>query len=156
MLVENYRLISILSSILKVVEKLPVLKFRILSFLNKRDVIYNCRNRIRKKFHSVYPILDILTECYDSIINSCDYTCIITLDLKNTFDTINHSILLHKLEHYGIRGNCHQLLSSYLRNRKQFICISDSISSMVRIEYKVPQGSVVGPLLFILYGILMI
>ena len=147
-LVENYRPISILSSISKVIEKL--LKFRILSFLNKHDVLYNRQNGFRKKFCTVYPILDILTECYDNI-NSYDYTCIITLDLKKAFDTVNHSILLHKLEHYGIRGNCHQILSSYLRNRKQFVGISDSTSGMVRIEYGVPQGSVLGPLLFIIY-----
>ena len=147
-LVENYRPISILSSISKVIEKL--LKFRILSFLNKHDVLYNRQNGFRKKFCTVYPILDILTECYDNI-NSYDYTCIITLDLKKAFDTVNHSILLYKLEHYGIRGNCHQILSSYLRNRKQFVGISDSTSGMVRIEYGVPQGSVLGPLLFIIY-----
>ena len=110
---------------------------------------FNRQNGFRKKFCTVYPILDILTECYDNI-NSCDYTCIITLDLKKAFDTVNHSILLHKLEHYGIRGNCHQLLSSCLRNRKQFVRISDRISSMVRIGYGVPQGSVLWPLLLIL------
>ena len=136
-LMENYRPISILSSISKVVEKL--LKFRILSFLNKHDVLYNRQNGFCKKFCTAYPIHDILTECYDNI-NSCDYTCIITLDLEKAFGTVNHSILLHKLEHYGIRENCHHLSSSYLRNRKQFVGISDSISGMVRIEYGVPQG----------------
>ena len=79
------------------------------------------------------------------------YTCIITLDLKKALDTVNHSIPLHKLKHYGIRGNCNQLLSIYLMNRKQFVGISDSISDMVRIEYWVPQGSVLDPLLLILY-----
>ena len=102
-----------------------------------------------KKNCTVYLILDILTKCYDNI-NSCDYTCIITLDLKKAFDTVNHSIPLHKLEHYGVRGNCHQLLSNYLGNRTQFVGISDSTSSMKRIEYGVPQGSVLGQLLFIL------
>ena len=71
--------------------------------------------------------------------------------MKKAFDRVNHSILLHKLEHYGIRGNCHQLLSIYLRNRKQFVGISDSTLGMVRIEYGVPQGSFLRPLLFILY-----
>ena len=129
----------ILSSISKVVEKL--LKFRILSFLNKHDVLYNWQNGFRKKICTVYPILNLLTECYDNI-NSYDYTCIIILVLKKAFDTVNHSILLHKLKHYGIRGNCNQLLSIYLRNRKQFVGISDSISGLVRIEYGVFQGSV--------------
>ena len=70
---------------------------------------------------------------------------------KKAFDTVNFDILLYKLDYYGIRGPCYKLLNSYLNNRKQYDCLSGYKSSLVDIECGVPQGSVLGPLLFILY-----
>ena len=73
------------------------------------------------------------------------------IDLKKAFDTVDHDILLKKLEHYGGRGLSRDWFQSYLKNRKQFVSISDSTSNTNEITTGVPQGSVLGPLLFLLY-----
>ena len=73
------------------------------------------------------------------------------LDLKKVFDAVSHSILLGKLSHYGIRGQAHNLLSSYLEDRKQYVRNYDITSTTESIEYGVPQGSTLGPLLFLIY-----
>ena len=64
---------------------------------------------------------------------------------------MNHSILLKKMEHYGVRGVVHQWFSSYLSNREQFVSVSGHDSSLTKVSYVVPQGSVVGTLLFLIY-----
>ena len=73
------------------------------------------------------------------------------IDLSKAFDTINHKKLLLKLEHYGIRGVCLNLLSSYLTDRTQYTKFHNTLSDPCPIEYGVPQGSVLGPLLFLVY-----
>ena len=72
------------------------------------------------------------------------------LDIKKTFDSVSHFKLLKKLEHYGIRGVANQLLESYLTNRKQFVSIGNVSSSLKSINFGVPQGSILGPLLFLI------
>ena len=79
------------------------------------------------------------------------FTCCIFLDLSKAFDTVNHRILLDKLYSYGIRGNMHKLLTSYLQNRKQFTVCNNIKSQINTIVCGVPQGSTLGPLLFSLY-----
>ena len=73
------------------------------------------------------------------------------LNLKKVFDTVSHDILLNKLEHYGIRGVAKNLFSSFLENRQQLVTINHYNFSKMSINYGVPQGSVIGPLLFLLY-----
>ena len=75
----------------------------------------------------------------------------IFIDLSKAFDTLDHSILLSKLHYYGITGSALQLLRSYLSNRKQFVRLGDVISLKTDILMGVPQGSILGPLIFIIY-----
>ena len=76
---------------------------------------------------------------------------IMFIDLEKAFDTVDHQILLQKLYHYGIWGLAHNWFKSYLSNRQQFIFISGSSSELIPIKCGVPQGSTLGPLLFLLY-----
>ena len=73
------------------------------------------------------------------------------LDLSKAFDTVNHNVLLYKLNHYGIRGITNKWFASYLSNRKQYIEINKSKSSLKRITNGVPQGSILGPVIFLIY-----
>ena len=78
-------------------------------------------------------------------------TCGIFIDLSKTFDTVNHNILIQKLEYYGIRGSALDLFKSYLSNHKQYVQIDKCKSQTLPITCGVPQGSVFGPLFFILF-----
>ena len=79
------------------------------------------------------------------------YSAGVFVDLKKAFDTVDHNILLKKLDYYGVRGIANEWFASYLKNRKQLVSIGGHISSTQVIQTGVPQGSVLGPLLFLLY-----
>ena len=97
-----------------------------------------------------HAIMDVLTSTYDHIDNNM-YTALILLDFKKAFDTVCHTTLLKKLEHYGIRGVAHKLLHSFLSDRHQYITSYDICSEKVLNRFGVPQGSNLGPLLFLIY-----
>ena len=73
------------------------------------------------------------------------------LDLAKAFDTVNYDILLEKLHHYGIRGKCFSWFESYLKNRSQMVSYANQTSSLAAVNLGVPQGSILGPLLFLIY-----
>ena len=92
-----------------------------------------------------------MTEHIKNTIDNGNYGGGIFIDLKKAFDTVNHTILLKKLEHYGIRGVPLQWFESYLSDRKQFVSVNGHSSDELEIKHGVPQGSVLGPLLLLLY-----
>ena len=146
--VSNYRPISLLSNIDKIFEKL--VHSRVTNFLEQHNSIFMYQFGFRNK-HSTNHALINLTE---KIRRNCDknlYTCGIFIDLQKAFDTVDHKILLSKLEHYGIRGIQNNWFKSYLSNRQQFVFASGTKSTFLEIKHGVPQGSVLGPLLFLIY-----
>ena len=144
----NYRPISLLSNIDKIIEKL--MHKRLYSFLSKNKLIYNLQFGFRKN-HSTSHALIYLTESIRKALDENCYSCGVFVDLQKAFDTVDHDILLQKLNHYGIRGVENNWFKSYLSTRRQFVCINGVNSKENHIQHGVPQGSVLGPLLFLLY-----
>ena len=98
----------------------------------------------------MHALLDITNSALNNIENKL-YTGLVFLDLTKAFDTVNHSILLYKLEHYGIRGIVNKFFGSFLTNRNQYVTINKTNSSLKSIDIGVPQGSILGPFLFLIY-----
>ena len=146
--ISNYRLISLLPIVSKIFEKL--IHTRINSFLEKHEIIYHKQYGFRKRHSTIHALNTAMSQVLHSLNNKKTVIGIF-LDFSKAFDTVKHSILLDKLEHYGLRGKVHDLLKDYLRNRKQCVINSDIESELLDINDGVPQGSVLGPLLFLLY-----
>ena len=92
-----------------------------------------------------------LVENITTAMDNGKFTIGVFINLKKAFDTVDHSILVTELDHYGIRGVAKQWLSSYLENRKQYVCFNGTDSGFLPITCGVPQGSILGPTLFLLY-----
>ena len=146
--VGNYRPIALLSTLSKILEKL--IKNRLNSFFHKNKIFYPNQYGFKEKHSVMHSLIDILTNAYDSI-NKKQYIALIFMDFRKAFDTVCHKILLDKLYHYGIRGPAHSLIKSYLFKRQQFVSVNNASSSYKTINIGVPQGSILGPLLFLIY-----
>ena len=92
-----------------------------------------------------------LTDKMRHEIDKCSYACGIFVDFQKAFDTVDHHMLLKKLEYYGVRGISNKWFASYLSNRKQFVSINGYKSNLVDVECGLPQGFMLGPLLFLIY-----
>ena len=144
----NYRPISLLSVYSKIFEKL--IYFRVYAYLVKYDLISSKQFGFRSK-HSCNHAIISLTEHVKKLLDDGHVVCGVFVDLEKAFDTVHHDILCDKLNAYGLRGKVNDLFKSYLANRKQFVSLNGFESSIEDITCGVPQGSTLGPLLFLLY-----
>lgn len=146
--INNYRPISLISNFAKIIEK--CIKFRLLEHINKYNLISPFQFGFKEKMSTVDATYALTHEIYHSL-NTDQKPLAIFLDLAKAFDTVSHNKLLDKLNNYGIRGICNDLIRDYLTNRKQVVSIDSVYSEERQIEYGVPQGTVLGPILFQLY-----
>ena len=147
-LLENYRPVSTLPVFGKILEKL--IYTRLYSFLSSKGIIHENQYGFRKG-HSTSHALNYSVQHIESMTRNKQHVLGIFIDLSKAFDTIDHQKLITKLNNYGIRGNALRLIDSYLSNRKQFVSVLDVESDQLPVHFGVPQGSVLGPLLFVLY-----
>ena len=144
----KYRPISLLSNIEKILEKL--MYKRLYTFLNKNNIIYNLQFGFRQQYSTSHALINI-TEIIRKALDDGNIGCGVFVDLQKAFDTADHQILLAKLSQYGIRGVPNDWFKSYLPNRSQYVSINGYDSGLAVINCGVPQGLVLGPLLFLLY-----
>ena len=143
----NYRPISVLTFFAKVFEKIVYNK--LLNFISDNNILYDHQYGFRKGRSTQQAIITLV----DKVTKSQDIgDIVITLliDLKKAFDTIDHRILLRKLYSYGIRGSMFKWMESYLTDRSQYVVFDGKVSQTRGIKCGVPQGSILGPLLFII------
>ena len=147
-LLVNYRPVSVLPVFSKVLEK--IMYERVIEYVNLNALLYKLQFGFRA-LHSTSIALMILVDKITKALHSGDYVLGVFIDFSKAFDTVNHEILLRKLHHYGIRGTALNWFESYLQNRLQYVSYNDTNSSKRTIKCGVPQGSILGPLLFLLY-----
>ncbi len=146
--VGNYRPISVLPIVSKIIER--AVHDQLYVYLSNAGLLSNAQSGFRTNHSTSTTLLDV----QDYILKNMDdgyVTGVIFLDLKKAFDTVNHNILLQKLKHHGVDNNELSWFQSYLNNRSQSVSVNSTLSDFEPINIGIPQGSILGPLLFILF-----
>ena len=146
--VNNYRPISLLPLPGKLLEK--IVHSRLSNFLELHDILNIKQGGFRTGHSTINTIAEFTDDIFNNLNNS-QCTMATFIDLKKAFDTVNHSLLLKKLDKLGIRGKTHDWLTSYLNYRTQRPLANGEISNILTVGCGVPQGSILGPTLFLLY-----
>ena len=146
--ISNYRPISILNIFSKIFEKHAYR--HLYSFLNAKNILSDCQFGFRQNRGTSQAILQHLNGIYESL-DGDEVMFSMYLDFHKAFDSVDHEILLEKLQYYGIRGLPLTWFKSYLTDRKQIVSVNDVISGTGHITHSVPQGSNLGPLLFLIF-----
>ena len=144
----NYRPVSILPVFSKVIER--IMYNRLFSYINENQLLYKLQFGFQKE-KSTSMALIMLVDKISEALDKGDLAIGVFLDFSKAFDTVDHQILLQKLELYGIKGIYNDWFKSYLENRTQYVTYNGVKSDPQIIKYGVPQGSILGPLLFLLY-----
>jgi hypothetical protein len=144
----NYRPVSVIPVFSKILEKL--MYNRLITFFNRHQLLYPLQFGFRESHNTSIALIYLVDKIITSITEK-KFVLGIFLDLRKAFDTVNHKILLEKLYKYGVRGVAYNWLASYLLNRSQFTIYNGIESNISKINCGVPQGSILGPLLFLLY-----
>ena len=144
----NYRPVSVLPVFSKILERL--FYTRLVSFLEKNSILSNFQYGFRTGHSTILAVTDFL----DQVVNALDnkkHTIGLYLDISKAFDCINHQLLLAKLKFYGIRGLVLDWIKDYLKNRRQFVNYNGVFSDELQLLCGIPQGSILGPLFFLIY-----
>ena len=144
----NYRPVSLLPVLSKVLER--IVYNRLFHFITKNKILDKSQYGFQKDLSTELAILE-LQDRINTSLNQNECCVGIFMDLSKAFDTLDHGILLHKLSHYGIRGIALNWFQNYLSDRNQFVCVNGTNSEQLPIKCGVPQGSILGPLLFLIY-----
>ena len=123
---------------------------RVIDFINVNDLLHKLQFGFRA-LHSTSIALMVLVDKITKALHSGEYVLGVFIDFNKAFDTVNHEILLRKLHFYGIKGTAYNWFASYLQDRTQYVTYNNTSSSKKPISCGVPQGSILGPLLFLLY-----
>jgi hypothetical protein len=146
--VENFRPISILPVLSKLIERHVHKAFY--NFLSSYELLCKCQSGFRSCHSCATSLTQLVNEWY-SALDSGNIVACLSVDLRRAFDVLSHNVLLEKLKLYGCSDLCLQWFKSYLSDRKQCVKVSNTKSDFSIMKYGVPQGSILGPLLFIVY-----
>ena len=144
----NYRPISLLPQFSKILETLS--NSRLSTFIDKPDIINPSQYGFREHMSTSNALTELINKITSSLNNKMYYISVF-VDLIKAFDTVDHELLCEKMFFYGIRGVAYNWISSYLSNRSQFVCYNEFHSDLLNLSCGVPQSSILGPKLFILY-----
>ena len=146
--VNNYQLISVLSLVSKIMER--AIQEQFLAFLTENDLLLFYQSGFQKK-HSTETAIVYLTDYILEHMDRQTITGAVFIDLKKAFDLVDHEYLLFKLEHYGVKGSSLDWFRNYLTKQTQRVQFGNEKSSTQAIHFGIPPGSILGPLLFVLY-----
>ena len=144
----NFRPISVLPILWKVLEKL--VSKQLMTYLNENSLLYKFQSSYLKGFSTITALTCITNDMFNSMENT-EITLLTLSDLSKAFDSLDHGMLVDKLHKYGITGTSLKWFTNYLADRTQCLKIGCTRSDPLKVTCGVPQGSVLGPVLFILY-----